>query len=62
MEYRFLRWSEDGGALLLHYREVVGRSGYFWYDIRSGEADGVWEMGETDGGSLGGVDAAAGNW
>ncbi len=46
-EYQFLQWSEDGGALLLHYREAAGQSGYFWYDIASGEVSGVWEMGEN---------------
>lgn len=45
-EYQFLQWSEDGGALLLHYR-AAGQSGYFWYDIASGEVSGGWEMGEN---------------
>ena len=42
--YQFLQWSEDGGALLLCYREAAGeRAGYFWYDIGSGEVSGLWE-------------------
>ena len=46
-EDQVLQWSEDGGALLLHYREAAGQSGYFGYDIASGEVSGVWEMGEN---------------
>ena len=45
MDYQFLQWSEDGGALLLHYREAAGeRAGYFWYNIGSGAVSGLWEM------------------
>lgn len=45
--HRLLRGLPGGGALLLHYREAAGQSGYFWYDIASGEVSGVWEMGEN---------------